>query len=59
MNYTTSKSHIIILYNVVVCTDLSDIEAHIQVRVNRMIASGSLESVMVSMLAPEWQEVWI
>ena len=41
--------------NVVVCTDISSEEPHKHVVVSRVIAPGSLASVMVSMLALKWQ----
>ena len=43
--------------SVIVCTDLSDKEPHRQSGTDRVIVSGRLNSLMVSMLATEWQEV--
>ena len=45
--------------NVVVCTDPSGNWPHRQVNTDRVIASGSLDSVTVNTLMPVWQEVWI
>ena len=41
----------------VLCTDLSSKETHKQAGVDRVIASGSLDNVMASILAVEWQEM--
>ena len=45
--------------NVVVCIDHSDKKQHRRMSVDRVIAHGSLSSVVVSKLAFEWEETWV
>ena len=45
--------------DVVVCADFSGKEPHEQLRMDRVIASEDLGDVMVSILAMEWEEVWV
>ena len=47
------------LGGVMLCIDLSCMEPHGQVGVERVITSGNLGIVMVSTLTPEWQVMWV
>ena len=52
-----TKVEWVIVVNPMVCTDLLGKGSHRQASMDRVIASGSLGSVMVGMVSPERQEV--